>query len=106
MLIEPAKILIPAQCAVAMIALTLLTMWPPQIGNMLLVPLIQSDANSLAKAALNGGALLLGEGPFPGSLVVIGNRSTIARRIRSWDVVIMAAPPAGCGAKTMSGVWS
>jgi len=41
--------------------------------------------------------MLLGKGPFPGSLVVVGNRAQIARHIPTGDVLILASLPTGCG---------
>lgn len=96
------SVLIPAQAAVAVIALSTLAMWPPAAGRMLLVPLSGGDANAVARTAIAGGAALLGTGPFPGSLVVIGNRARLAR-IASWGLVIMAPPPAGCGGHDTTG---
>jgi hypothetical protein len=87
--------LIPAQIATATFGLVVLTMWPPASGSMLVVPLVQ-DGGAAMQGALAGGAALLGTGPFPGSLVVVGDRARIAPRV-AWNVVIMAAPPAGCG---------
>lgn len=94
---RPAKLFVLAQGVIAMVALVALTMWPPTVGRMLLIPVGAGDANAAAKVALAGGARLLGAGPLPGSLVVIGDRPSIARRIRSWDMLIVSAPPAGCG---------
>ncbi|MBJ6120787.1 hypothetical protein [Sphingomonas mollis] len=81
----------------AIIALVVVTMWPPVSGNMLLVPMTGGDANQVARVALAGGAALVGAGPFRGSMVVTGNRSRIEREIMSWNIVVLAAPPAGCG---------
>ncbi|WP_243644592.1 hypothetical protein [Sphingomonas sp. PP-CE-1A-559] len=91
----PSWMLIPAQIAAATFGLAVLTMWPPASGSMLVVPLGQ-DGGAAMQGALAGGAALLGTGPFPGSLVVVGDRARIAPRV-AWNVVIMAAPPAGCG---------
>ncbi len=98
-----ARYLIPLQGATAMLALVAFTMWPPSSGAMLLVPLASGSLDSVAKIALAGGATLLGAGPLPGSLVVVGNRSRIFQQIRAWDVVLMAAPPAGCGNRVATG---
>ncbi len=81
----------------AIVAIVGMTLWPPASGRMLLVPLASADANAAAKAALAGGAMLLGPGPFRGSMVVAGDRARILRAVASWDFVVTAAPPAGCG---------
>ena len=91
----PNRMLVPAQIVAATFGLVALTMWPPASGSMLLVPL-GSDGGATVRGALAGGAALLGAGPFPGSLVVVGDRARIAPRV-AWNTVIMAAPPAGCG---------
>ena len=91
----PNRMLVPAQIVAATFGLIALTMWPPASGSMLLVPL-GSDDGAIVQGALAGGAALLGAGPFPGSLVVVGDRARIAPRV-AWNTVIMAAPPAGCG---------
>lgn len=92
--------LVPAQIAAAVIALAALALWPPASGAMLLVPL-GSDAGTVATIALAGGAALLDTGPFPGSLVVVGDRARIARQITGWSIVITAAPSAGCSADSL-----
>ena len=97
----PSRMLIPAQIATATFGLVALTVWPPESGSMLLVPLGQ-DGGAAVQGALAGGAALLGAGPFPGSLVVVGDRARIAPRV-AWNIVIMAAPPAGCGVDSGAG---
>lgn len=89
--------MISIQVIGAAAALAGLSVVAPPSGRMLLVPVTGGDANAVARIALAGGAAVLGAGPFSGSLVVVGNRAAIARRIGSWRVVIIAAPPAGCG---------
>lgn len=84
------------QAAAVAVAPLVLALWPPVSGPMMLVPLA-GDTGAVTRAALAGGARLLGSGPLPGSLVVMGDRAGIARRLGGWDVVITAAPPAGCG---------
>ena len=97
---QPTQMLIPAQIAAATCGLAALTIWPPASGAMLLVPLGQ-DGGAAVRGALAARAALLGVGPFPGSLVVVGDRTRIARQV-AWNIVILAAPPAGCS--TDSGV--
>jgi hypothetical protein len=97
MIVALARFLLPAQAAVAAVGIMAAAMWPPSSGRLLLVPLLDGDRNMVAGIALAGGAMLLGPGPFPGSLVVIGDRSRLARRITGWTIVMTAAPPAGCG---------
>ena len=40
---------------------------------------------------------LIGAGPFPQSLVVDGDRDTIAAALHGTAVLLLAAPPAACG---------
>lgn len=85
------------QATAAATACAALTLWPPSSGKLLLVPLGGESIGEVAEVALAGGAPLLGRGPFPGSLIVVGERANVARQINSWSIIIMAAPPAGCG---------
>lgn len=79
-------------------ALAALMLWPPVSGAMLVVPLGGGDPGLIARIALAGGAVLLEAGPLPGSMIVVGDRARIATRLTSWRIIIVAAPPAGCGA--------
>lgn len=92
-----STLLVPVQAALALAGLMTVAMWPPRAGDLLLVPLFDRDANAAVRIALAGGAALVGPGPLPGSIVVSGNRSRIARQMSGWGTVLMAAPPAGCG---------
>jgi hypothetical protein len=85
------------QAIAAVTACAALALWPPSSGQLLLVPVGGQSVGEVAEVALAGGAPLLGTGPFPGSLVVVGERASVAREIKSWNIIIMAAPPAGCG---------
>ena len=83
-----------ATCAAALIALTL---WPPASGAMLLVPLDGENVGVVATLAVASGAKLLGKGPLPGSLVVVGDRAAIIAVPKAAPLLIVAAPPAACG---------
>lgn len=95
--------LIGGQAIAAGTGMALLAAWPPPTGRLLLVPLRAQSAPALVAEAVDGGARLLGQGPLPGSQVVIGDRSAIARHL-PWSVLVAAAPPAGCGADSTDGV--
>lgn len=88
---------LPCQLAAIVASLVGMALWPPQSGALLLVPLLHQDGSSVAVLARAGGAMLLGNGPVPNSLVVVGDRTRIAQRIPAGDVLILAAPAAGCG---------
>lgn len=85
------------QVTATAIACAALALWPPSSGKLLLVAVGDRDVGHVVRIALAAHAALLGPGPFPGSLVVVGTRSDLARQIRSWNVILMAAPPSGCG---------
>ncbi|WP_174286907.1 hypothetical protein [Sphingomonas bacterium] len=95
---------IALQGLAAIAAIVGMSLWPPASGRMLMVPLTDAGGTLVARTALSGGALLLGSGPFHGSLVVIGDRSRILGAIASWDIVVTAAPPAGCGSADPTGI--
>jgi hypothetical protein len=70
---------------------------PPRSGAMLLVPLLHQNVDSVAILARASGAMLVGKGPLPGSLVVVGDRSRIAGHFPTGGVLILASLPTGCG---------
>jgi hypothetical protein len=70
---------------------------PPAAGPLLLVPVTDAAAATMVADAVAGGARLVGPGPLPGSLVVAGTRSEIARALGP-GVLVLAAPPSGCSA--------
>jgi hypothetical protein len=70
---------------------------PPAVGTAMLVPLTRTAAARLAANAVSGDARLVGTGPLPGSLVVAGTRAKL-RAALGPGVLILAAPPSGCGA--------
>jgi hypothetical protein len=93
---RPGTMIVTQACG-AIAALAALTLWPPSRGKMLLIPVAGADVNTVATIAVAGGAALIGTGPFPGSLVVTGDRAAIVRHIPAWTMIVMAPPPAGCG---------
>ena len=76
-------------------ALLVLPLLPPRDGRMLLIPVGSDSAARLAPTALATGARLIARGPFPGSLVVQGQRGPLSSALRA--VLIVAAPQSGCG---------
>jgi hypothetical protein len=90
------RLLIAAQVAVGVAGIAIMCLYPPAEGRILLVPVTDRDVNATARLALSSGAALLGEGPLPGSLVVVGSRARLAGHTRPWRVLMLAAPPAGC----------
>ncbi|MEP9361180.1 hypothetical protein [Sphingomonas sp. KR3-1] len=91
-----ARHALTAQLALVGLALVCAAFWPPSQGRMLLVPIGPGAAHMLARA-VDGGARLLGSGPFPGSVVVSGDHLALSAALGSEPVLILAAPPALCG---------
>jgi hypothetical protein len=86
------------QAGIAVAAMLALPMWPPASGRLLLVPITGGDANDMARIAIEGGAALMGAGPLPGSLVVVGDRAAVVAHIPHIAAIVMAAPVTACGA--------
>jgi hypothetical protein len=91
-----------SQVCIAMLGLLLLAFAPPAHGKMILVPLTAGAASGMAATALSSGSLLVASGPIPGSLIVVGNRAALANPMFRQGVLVLAAPPAGCGASLPS----
>ncbi|WP_242138350.1 MULTISPECIES: hypothetical protein [unclassified Sphingomonas] len=91
------SITVSLQVTLGVLALLAMALWPPVSGAMLLVPLMQGNAGTLVTLARSSGAMLVGTGPLPGSLVVLGDRARITRKLRAWNVLLIAAPSSGCG---------
>ena len=93
---------LPITCLVAQIGVTLcafstLAFWPPARGRMLLVPVTGGTLVRTINLAIAGGGRLVGAGPIAGSLVVDGVRAELAGPMNRAGILILAAPPAGCG---------
>ena len=91
------RILVLGQIGLTAVTLVVATLWPPVSGRMLLIPLTGADRNATTVVALAGGARLVGAGPLPGSMVIVGDRARIMRQGQRGRFAAMAAPPAGCG---------
>lgn len=87
------------QLGLALAALCAFAFAPPAQGRMLLVPLTAAAADSAAASARASGALLLGRGPLPGSLVVMGVRDDFGALPLAGGILIMSAPVLLCGAQ-------
>jgi hypothetical protein len=84
---------------VTLMAVTLLTLalFPPAQGKMILVPLRTGAEATMIAGAVDQGATLVGAGPLPHSFVVNGTRANIAPAMLARGILVLAAPPAGCG---------
>lgn len=87
-----------AQCALILFGLLGLYAVPPASGRMLLLPLTDGARASVASVAVAAGARLVAKGPWPGSLLVDGERDTLAPALLSRGVIALSAQMAGCGA--------
>jgi hypothetical protein len=86
------------QLLAAGMALGAIALAPPAKGEMLLIPLAGQSADSAAVWATNAGARIVGRGPIPGSLAVEGSTGDLLALALRHATLIVAAPPAGCGA--------
>ena len=84
------------QAALAAGLLGLLALTPPARGPILILSL-SGDAGAPVRVALAHGARLLGPGPLPGSMVVVGERAALSPAARDAGLLLLAAPFAGCG---------
>lgn len=64
---------------------------------MLLLPVLPGSAVRLPAIAVDGDARLLGKGPLPGSLVVIGDRARFAGGVFGAGGLVLSAPAILCG---------
>lgn len=82
------------QLGVAVAGLGGLALAPAAQGRMLLIPLV--GGASASAAAVKGGARLLAAGPFPGSLIVMGQRGRIGAEALERGILVLAAPALLC----------
>ena len=88
----------PAAQLAVIAGATLTLIAPPDKGAMLLVPIHAEASQRVVAIAVDRGALLVGRGPIPGSVVVAGRRAAMLGSLLRAGVLVFAAPPAGCGA--------
>lgn len=87
------------QIVLCLPAIALLALAPPARGQMLVVP-ADGDAGRVLGWAVAGGALGVGPGPLPGSLVVSGVRDSLAPLAWRHRALLIAARLPGCGPAT------
>jgi hypothetical protein len=83
------------QVLVAFVLLAAATLMPPVRGALLLVP-INGDAGVAVRVGVAAGASLVRVGPWPGSVIMWGDRAALAGPLRAAGVLLLAAPPGGC----------
>jgi hypothetical protein len=93
----PSRGIVRVQLTLIVVLLATLALYPPASGKMILVPLWPGAANGMLARATRDGATLVGAGPLPLSFVIAGRRAAIAPPMLVHGVLILAAPPAGCG---------
>lgn len=69
---------------------------PPREGAMLIVPIVPARQAEMIGWIARAEAGLLGTGPVPGSLVVIGNRDAVVRETWHHGAIVLAARPQTC----------
>ncbi len=77
-----------------------LTLAPPTHGAMLVAPLLPGSSASTLDWALPTGARLLAPGPYAGSFVVYGTRSTLLASAIKHGTLLLTARYSGCGSDT------
>jgi len=90
------------QSAAVFAMLLLSIILPPREGPMLIVPLWPATTGKTLDWALAQDALLLGAGPWSGSLVVRAKRSKLMRAAVSNGAILINVPAAFCGASLLS----
>ncbi|MES2339904.1 MAG: hypothetical protein V4537_17565 [Pseudomonadota bacterium] len=100
----PSRLPIAVACQIVTVVSAIVgaALWPPEHGTMLLVPVSGQIAGPV-DAAMAGGASLVGNGPLPGSLVVLGDRRAIATAALDHGILIVSAPRTLCGEAQSSG---
>lgn len=85
-----------AQIALVVAGLGGVMLAPPAYGPMLLVPITDGTAPALNRAFARQ-ARLVGAGPFPGSVVVVGRRALLLPAMLASGTLVIAAAPGLCG---------
>lgn len=86
-----------AQVLLALFGLAAFAFTPPKRGAMLLVPLTREARADMPALAVAHGALLLGQGPGGGSLIVRGDRARLVGALLQHSIIAVAAPEILCG---------
>jgi hypothetical protein len=85
------------QMLVAGLTILILFAAPPARGPMLIVSLSGQDAGAIARWAVRHEARLLGAGPWPHSLMVVGARSALFGEALAQGGLLIRGTAAGCG---------
>lgn len=92
---RPGLLLI-GQCLLLLFGFVLLYAAPPARGQMLLIPMTGAARGALAAEAVSHGARLVAAGPWPGSLLVDGQRSSLSAPLLRRGILSLSARAGGC----------
>ena len=98
-----SRAMLSMQIAIGVVGFALLFLFPPPSGRLLLIPASHQAARQVAALAVSHNALLVEEGPLPGSFVVFADRASLVSVMLRHGILITAAPRAGCGAAIRRG---
>lgn len=77
-------------------ALVMVWLAPPARGRILLAPIDGGDAARMVRVARAAGALVIGPGSMPASMVVDGARAPLVAAMLRERILVLAASGAGC----------
>ena len=89
-----------SQVGLALAALVAIDLAPPTSGPILLLSASGMQQGRLVDLATESGALPLGSGPLPGSIVVQGERSALAKAALPAGVLVLAGSSRLCGGRS------
>ena len=89
-----------SQVSLALAALVAIDLAPPTSGPILLLSASGMQQCRLVYLATESGALPIGSGPLPGSIVVQGERSALAKAALPAGVLVLADSSRLCGDKS------
>lgn len=91
------------QLALLLFGFAFVALTPPAHGAILLVPLNRDARAHVTALAVERGALLIGRGPFEGSLVVWGDRKMLGGALLRRGILPLAGSNTSCGSLTGGG---
>ena len=89
--------LISIQFFMAVAVMLTMVFAPPARGAILIVSLRQEDSGQIARRAIERDARLLGAGPVPNSLVVVGSRAALSRAAWQHRGLLLTGTFTACG---------
>ena len=89
-----------SQVGLVLAALAAIDLAPPTSGAILLLSASGMPQGRLVDMAIGSGALPIGSGPLPGSIVVQGERSALAKAALPAGDLVLAGSSRLCGDKS------